>query len=450
MTGLWTDAELAGVSWPSVRAQLLALGVRRAYVKDLAENDNSKNQIYLGRGDWGVLNAVPVTGWLEPTVTDRGSIIKGVLDLVWVDGRGEVAPVPEARLILYPQYPEVRLSGFLRGSAGAPRFVGQREPGRILVLGVSDHDGVFAFAARAEDPVAREIASLPRTAGAGALQEISLAPTVDPRHELLEALGRIHREGWIDSHQLASDGSITPCTSPNCGGYTLEAELGVTKNGRADPDFLGWEVKQHEVSDFARLEAGVLTLMTPEPTGGYYREAGVIPFVRKFGSADRLGRADRLNFGGVHRYGLRSPRTGLTLTTPGFEAETGLLRDPAGGIALVADDGTVAAMWHFRGLIEHWQRKHLRAVYVPSQRRDQPMRQYRYGPSVRLGERTHFGLFMSALAAGAVYYDPGIKVEAASTSEPRPKKRSQFRIHSHDLRRLYETLEVTAVGGGAI
>ncbi|MEO0062747.1 MAG: hypothetical protein RLZZ08_1307, partial [Pseudomonadota bacterium] len=34
--------------------------------------------------------------------------------------------------------------------------------------------------------------------------------------------------------------------------YTLEAELGITPNGIAEPDFQGWEVKQYGVRDFVR------------------------------------------------------------------------------------------------------------------------------------------------------------------------------------------------------
>jgi hypothetical protein len=37
---------------------------------------------------------------------------------------------------------------------------------------------------------------------------------------------------------------VTPNkTSSNCGGYTLEAELGATPNGYSEPDFMGWEIK---------------------------------------------------------------------------------------------------------------------------------------------------------------------------------------------------------------
>ena len=53
---------------------------------------------------------------------------------------------------------------------------------------------------------------------------------------------------------------------------TLEAELGITPNGYAEPDFMGWEVKQYGVTDFIAIRPrSPVTLMTPEPTGGIYR-----------------------------------------------------------------------------------------------------------------------------------------------------------------------------------
>jgi hypothetical protein len=311
----------------------------------------------------------------------------------------------------------------------------------VLLFGVTGDNRIYAFAGQAEDPISREILAQERTRAAGSLYEIALTDDRDRRRVLLEALHRIHLRGWIDAARLASDGSRLPCRGPNCGGYTLEAELGISMNARAEPDYLGWEVKQHQVAAFDRLDAGVLTLLTPEPTAGFYRIGGVEAFVRRFGAPDALGRADRLNFGGIHRYGVRSPRTGLTLRTPGWGVADGRLVDPRGGLALLTDEGEAAALWPFTRLIEHWQRKHLRAAYVPSMRRLEPARQYCYGSMVRLGERTDFGLFMNALVEGLVYYDPGIKLEQATGPHPEVKRRNQFRIASRDLTRLYASME---------
>lgn len=56
---------------------------------------------------------------------------------------------------------------------------------------------------------------------------------------------------------------------------------------------------------------------------------------------------------------------------------------------------------------------------------------------MRLCEGTDFFRFMAAVAGGIVYYDPGIKLEGASTGRPETKRRSQFRVKSSDIAELY-------------
>jgi hypothetical protein len=48
------------------------------------------------------------------------------------------------------------------------------------------------------------------------------------------------------------------------------------------------------------------------------------------------------------------------------------------------------------------------------------------------------------MAKGHIYYDPGIKMENVST-KPKIKKRSQFRIKSEHLPKLYKVNEVVDV-----
>ena len=40
--------------------------------------------------------------------------------------------------------------------------------------------------------------------------------------------------------------------------------------------------------------------MTPDPTGGVYRDEGVEVFLHRFGYPDKAGKAGRINFGGVY------------------------------------------------------------------------------------------------------------------------------------------------------
>jgi len=321
--------------------------------------------------------------------------------------------------------------------------------GRVLFLGVTGDSRVVGFVVGIDSDIATEFRSSGHAAPAGVFIELPLpniADEFDSRSGLLAELRRINQLGWIDSKQLNSDGTLKPCHASQCGGFTLEAELGISKNSVAEPDFLGWEVKQHTVTNFLRPDsAAAITLMTPEPTSGFYKEYGVEAFVRKFGYPDKNNKPDRLNFGGVHRIGKRQDSTGLTMHLVGYDFSKGKIADANGAIVLVSDAGEVAASWQFSGLLAHWSRKHTRAVYVPSMRRIEPRWQYAYGRRVRLAQMTDGLRLLKAMATGSVYYDPGIKLEQVSSAKPVSKKRSQFRVASRHIVELYETVETVEV-----
>jgi hypothetical protein len=434
------------VTLEDLKALFANAGCERLYAKPLAENDNSKNQVYFGPG-FEALNLFPNQGIVADS-SPKNSIFKSKLNFSWLLLNGDVSQAPNAQLILYPQYPEVRFSGFLRGSTKAPSaLMAARMIGRILFLGVTSQREILGFVASPQSQVAREFRANFLQASIGVFAELSLPRILDSNESLrilMNELRRINQKGWIDSKQLDSNGTLRPCNAPQCGGFTLEAELGVPKNSKSEPDFHGWEVKQHNVNTFDRVEIGVITLMTPEPNGGYYNEEGPEAFVRRFGYADRAGRPDRLNFGGVHEVDVRHPSTHLTMALSGYDAMRQRIIDADGSVDLVCDEGVVAASWKFTGLMEHWTRKHAKAVYVPSQVRKEPRRQYQYGYQVRLAVGTDFLRFLKAMAVGDVYYDPGIKLENASTS-PRVKRRSQFRIASRNIPSLYEKVELVSL-----
>jgi len=431
-----------------LKGMFVAGGCIKLFAKPLAANDNSKNQVYFGPG-FNALNLFPNTGIFADS-SPKNPIFKARLQFAWMLADGRVTEAPNAQLILYPQYPEVRFSGFLLGCKSAPSdLMAGRMEGRILFLGVTSTRGVVGFVVSAASEIAGEYRTLGHHLTDGVFAELAL-PSIpsgeDSRGLLLAALHRIHGKGWIDSKQLDSHRQLKPCNAPQCGGFTLEAELNIPKNSDAEPDFLGWEVKQYAVEDFDRIEsAKAITLMTPEPTGGYYKEHNAEAFVRKFGYVDKMGRSDRMNFGGRHFFGRRCPPTGLTMQLNGYDAGTGKITDPAGAIALVSDKGEVAAEWDFGKILEHWSHKHTKAVYVPSKCRTDPQRQYSYGNKVRLAQKTDSLRLLAAFANGGVYYDPGIKLENVTIGEPKTKKRSQFRVASRDITALYETVETVEV-----
>src|ERR1035438_475173 len=439
----------------------VAAGCTRLYAKSLSENDNSKNQVYFA-GAVESLNVFPSRQVFAEN-TSRGPSFKALLNFGWLLDTGTVAPVPKAQLILYSQYPEVRFSGFLKGCKQAPsglmmdrQRASRADPemqlqlaNRVLFLGTTRDRRVVGYVAAGNSAITAEFRQSSFQPAFVVFYDIPLprvATDADARSQLLARLRRINQRGWINSKQLDSDGREKPCNSQNCGGFTLEAELGIPKNSDAEPDFLGWEVKQHAVDDFDKLESSnPITLMTPDPNGGFCHEHDIEDFVRKFGYADKKGREDRMNFGGRHFTGRRCEATGLTMHLNGFDAANGEITDANGEIALLSDAGVVAASWSFPKILEHWSRKHTKAVYVPSQRRVEPIRQYSYGNKVRLAQNTDSLRLLVAFAKGNVYYDPGIKLEKASSDEPKPKKRSQFRVASRNINALYRTVETVVL-----
>lgn len=448
------DSWLSEIDLPTVFAMLRDNGATEALCKILPQNANSKNQVYLGGKDLSQFSKIP-SG--EMTVHDsisekngkQEAIFQAPLELYWLDMEGNAHPAPEAKLIYYPQYPEVRFSGFLKGCKKSPSSLWSkekrgREPGRILVMGVGNGRKIFGITLPPESPAAQEIrAGEPYdTYGIFSILPMPGQDEGDGFLELMQELCSIHRRGWVPSTRLDRHGNLIPCNASNCNGNTLESLLGIRSNGYSLPDFRGWEVKARQVSDADNPGVSVVTLFTPEPTSGIYVNEGITAFMRRYGYPDKKGRDDRINFGGIYRANKPAhDNTGLRLVLDGFNSENGKYSS-AGAIQLLDRKDNVAAAWPFVKLMDHWKAKHAHAAFVPAEQRMAPERQYRYGNRILLGEGADFGLFLKAAHEGKVYYDPGIKLEGISTPTPKPKKRSQFRVASKDLPALYTSSRI--------
>jgi len=417
-------------------------GCKKVYIKTLSPNDNSKNQVYIG-GNFEILNILPISEIITEEAGDwNKERFKAKINFSWIDDEGSIFPAPQAQLILYPKYPEVRFSGFLARCKKAPSgLMTQRLAGRLLFFSVAQNGIILGYVTSPTSEIANEFNQTESDSVHGVFSVIDLPQVKNNRAVLLSELKRIHKLGWIDSKRLDRDGNIMDCRASNCGGYTLEAELGVTPNGYAEPDFMGWEVKQFGVANFNHTKSKAITLMTPEPTDGLYKTEGAEYFVRTYGYEDKRGRPDRLNFGGVHKIGEEHHLTDLTMQLIGFDIESGKIRNTNGRIALLDEKDNETASWSFSSMLKHWNRKHNQACYVPSLSEIKPERKYRYGNEIILGTGTDFQLFLSQMAIGNIYYDPGIKLENIST-KPKIKKRSQFRIKSGFLPNLYKQNEI--------
>ncbi len=423
-------------------------GALKVLAKPLSENDNSKQQIYLG-GSFEVLKEIPAE---EVIAHDGGKRpnFKAKINLLWMGPDGRFIEAPHAQLILYPDYPEVRLSGFLRGCNVAPSSNMQPIPkelrgpknqrdGRILFLAPTAKGTVLAFLANPGSFAALEFEDL-RVRGHAQLlansEVIYQVPTsrITERGEstevdLLTALARINSLGWADSIRLNRHGQAVPYNAPNAGGYTLEALLDIIPNGRAEPDFKGWEVKGYG--------GDRITLMTPEPDLGVYGVDGAERFLAKYGYLRDDG---AVYFTGTHRANTVHPRTKQTLFLSGFDPGSAKITNVSGGLQLVDQHGALSAGWSFARLIKHWADKHSQAAYVKYEsRRVGDNRQYRYLSPIHLGVGTDFSNCLQQMHEGGVVYDPATKLEPPKGSGgPRIKSRNQFRIGRKNLAFLYE------------
>src|SRR6185437_13142002 len=161
-----TEKWLSQVSLAVVFAMLRDNGVTEVLYKVLPKNANSKNQVYLA-ADFSQLGKIPmgeVTAHVSVSRKTCGAeaVFRSALDFYWLDQNGRPSHAPNAKLIFYPQYPEVRFSGFLQGCRNAPSALWVREKrgeeaDRILMLGLGNGNKVFGITLPPESPAAREI-----------------------------------------------------------------------------------------------------------------------------------------------------------------------------------------------------------------------------------------------------------------------------------------------------
>lgn len=451
-----TNQWLSRISLDTVFDLFRAQGVKELLYKVLPQNANSKNQVYLA-SDLSQLGKLP-TGEVhahESVSRKNGgaeAVFRASLEFYWLDEMGGANLAPEAKLIVYPQYPEVRFSGFLRGCTKAPSNLWTKEhrgtePDRILIFGVGNGKKIFGLTLPPEAPAAKETRAGEPHDEYGLLQ---ILPFPDQERDngfqaLMQRLCTIHRRGWVASTRLNREGILVPCNASNCGGNTLESLLEIRSNGYALPDFQGWEIKARNVSNVMWPTSTTVTLFTPEPDSGLYVTEPFAAFMARYGYPDRNGRPDRLNFGGRHiANGLKHHLTGLRMILDGYNPTSGLT-NANGAIRLIDDADREVMAWSFAKIMEHWKIKHAHAAFVPCEGQTQPERKYRYGADVLLCEGAEFRLVLKSIACGALFYDPGIKLEGISSDHPTPKKRSQFRINSKNLPALYKSSRIANV-----
>lgn len=437
------DKWLASLTIEQIEVELIRQGCSHVLVKVMTGNQgNTKQQIYCG-SDYNQISRLPMG---EPVAYQGTSnkksgkgkaIFRAPLKLYWLEPHSfEPLPAPNSKLIFYPQYPEVRLSGFIKGCKNPPISLLSidkrgKEDRRTLLLGVSsDSDKVIGLMLPPEAKAIDQIlAATQEEYGPFRLWQIKASRS--SMAQLLDKLTTIVGDGPQPGLKLRKDGTAVPYKASNAGGYTLEARFGVSPNGDPMPDFLDWELKAHKVSRLdPPISSGRLTLMTPEPDGGVYRDAGVQEFLERFGYQRR---SDRWDFAGTIAVGAPPHKTtGVELKLLGYRNSKDFDHD--GSVAAI-HNGTIIASWSFEKLLGHWSRKHSRTAYVPYGFSNG---KYEYGRWCSFGEGTTFAHLLGAFEKGLVVWDPGIKSELQPTGLWKSKRRNQFRTHFKDLHNLYE------------
>ena len=404
-----------GTELDKIVRMMSANGAKKIYFKPLAPNDNSKNQIYVG----GNLASASIFKFNANEVIHEGEgrrqRAKVKTPFSWLQTDGTLSEAKQSKLIMYPQYPEVRFSGFLSGCKSPPECLSGREEGRLLIIGVCENSTIGYVVAKG-DLIIQQAMDAPSLSTPSAFKEIIF--TREKQIPINEALSRIIHNGPhnpcilknIDGAKVEQHYSIT---NNNVAGYTMEAKLGILPNGDSKPDYQGYEVK-------TLLKTNV-TLMTPEPDSGIYKEQGLKVFLKRYGYPSETG---EYRLSKRHKVGVKHPDTGLTLTIDYGDFHPTEKRFNFGGsISLVEDDGTVAASWKLERIVSHWLTKHSSTVIVRAKKVGGKIS---YFPEVIFCQGPDPVGLIEGFVKGHICWDPGLKES---------KRRNQFRITFNNLKK---------------
>ncbi|WOA54194.1 MvaI/BcnI family restriction endonuclease [Dickeya solani] len=411
-------------------------GAKRIIIKRLSNNDNSKQQIYFG-SDFSVIKSLPIGNIISCGMSKKGAIFKASINWFWLSFEGDKEQAHGAQVILYPKYPEVRLSGLIKGCAIAPSHLLQPptkkeredrlESNRYLIMGISE-EAVFSYISSWDDELSCELESL--------IENKEIHPVFSVFYEyyyelknsketLLRKLKDIHSLGFVPSQRLNKNGELIAYKAKNGAGFTLESLFNIKPNGSSEPDFMGWELKAHSGS--------VVTLMTPEPDTGLY-VADIHDFMNSYSSSQK---PERVDFASIHKMSIYNEKTGLTLNLEGYDFSKQEIVNPEGGLFLRDSNGKIAAGWSFSKILDHWKRKHSKTCFVHYSVRKSEHPSYLFGPKITLADGSDIKKFMSALSASKIYYDPGVNIKYHN-GKAKPKKRNQFRMKWNDVGEVYD------------
>lgn len=449
MNHLPSDFEHVVNSLSEITAQLMTLGLDTALLKILPKNANDKNQIYIA-SDFGVLYdlfAMTLSERGESTstkdVASTGRRIPEAAfdDFAWIKRDGSLTPAKRVKAIIYPQYPEARLSGLQTIENSIPQSLSVEfaktasDRKRLLVLGRTPKGACRAMVCiDISDELVHEIAALPSFERSKVCKRLSvdLGGTRKLEQLLSSVVGKSLRGCRLDA-----SGHTLPFAGTQVCGYTLEHALDIIPNASKNGDLFGIELKTH-----TQLK---VTLFTPEPDLGLYAK-DFSGFMIKYGYLDNDG---NYRVTGIHKANVRSARSGLTLRlreyrlkdnhwiSAPYDPSTSLTsKMDSVEVILEDDDGVVAAGWSLERLMNCWGAKHNETVYVPASKESNPnpievADGYEYlitfSPRVMWCHHTSTEQMLKAIHDGVIFLDPAPKL---NTSDPsKSKRRAQWRVN---------------------
>ena len=283
-----------------------------ALIKKLGKNANDKNQVYSG-SDFQPLHPYFNFEFDERvesvSAKKRGQHLgKPILEakftkFLWLGSDKSEIRAKNLKLIIYPQYPEARLSGFEPITGHMPPSLSvtytkeNPEVTRYLLIarrGFGEALGMMIV--NPSQTFIDEVSALSAAPKSKVWKSISFEQ--DTSEELQSLLSNIVSRSH-DGCRL-KHGNVIPFNGTQVCGFTLEQALGISPNSSKDGDFKGIELKTHTQKR--------VTLFTPEPDIGNYNQ-DFKKFMIDYGYLDNNG---NYRLTGTHRNGIRCAKSSLT------------------------------------------------------------------------------------------------------------------------------------------
>ena len=344
-------------------------------------------------------------------------------------------------MIMYPQYREARLSGFKPVTGQMPPSLSydfiKSHPNitrYLLIARRGFGDALGMMIVNPSQAFVEEVKALPlapETKSSSGRKRSKIWRKVEVNGNTSKELKRLLAVVVSKSHdgsRLTKNGVI-PFNGNQVCGWTLERALGIINNSDRKGDYKGIELKAHTKKK--------VSLITTEPDLGPYSH-DFNKFMVDYGYQDEEG---NYRFTGLHRHGIRSKKTSLTLKIDDYDPNErlSLQTDKPIMIGLYTDAGVLAAGWSLEKFLSSWQGKHSEVVYVPASRQENTnvtrlQDGYRY--TITFDRRvlwcrvTSADKVLRAINTGTLVIDPGHKYVPSAPSQS--KRRTQWRITNID------------------